>query len=153
MPISSTSFVKGQDKPGRGKSFKNKLMDVVREESLIGANPKLTSNEAEKLFITHFAKRAFDTDDISSGALGKELLNKSYPSLKSTMPLVEFEFLIDSKPIEQANQILKAASDGIIPPDIAQIFISSIASMIKIEEVTEISERLTVIEKALKIDA
>jgi len=149
---SSTTFEKGQDKPGRGRSFKNKLIEVIKEQSLIDASPDIGDDEAEKLYLTHFAKRAFDINDMASGTLAKELLSKSYPSLKSTMPSVEFDFSTDAKPSEQANQILKAASSGIIPPDVAQVFISSIASMMKIEEVTEIANRLTAIEKELGLN-
>lgn len=152
MAKSSTTFKKGQDKPGRGQSFKNKLLDVIREEAMIGATKKTTKEKTEKLYIKHMAERAFDTDDIASATLSKELLNKSYPSLKSTVPLVEFDFDVDAKPSVQASQILKAASNGHIPPDTAQIFISSIASMMKIEEVTEIADRLTAIEKELGLN-
>ncbi len=154
MSKKDTTFSSSNQPPrGRGKSFKTKLLEVIREESLIGASPKTTPEEAEKLYLTHFAKRAFDVDDNASGTLGKELLSKSYPSLKSTMPTVDFEFSAESTPLEQANQILKAAADGIIPPDVAQIFITSIASMMKIDEITEIANRLTAIEKELGINA
>lgn len=154
MSKKDTTFSSSNQPPrGRGKSFKTKLLEVIREESLIGASPKTTLEEAEKLYLTHFAKRAFDVDDNASGTLGKELLSKSYPSLKSTMPTVDFEFSAESTPLEQANQILKAAADGIIPPDVAQIFITSIASMMKIDEITEIANRLTAIEKELGINA
>lgn len=151
MATSSTTFKAGESNPGRGKSFKNKLLEVIRAESLINATPETTKEEAEKLYLTHVAMRAFDSTDNASGTLLKELLNKSYPTLKSTMPTVDFEFNKNAKPVDQASQILKAASDGIIAPDVAQIFISSIAAMMKIEEVTEIANRLSEIEKALGI--
>ena len=151
MAKSRTTFKKGDSVPGRGRSFKNKLLDVISSESLIGANDRMSNAELETLYITHFAKRAFDADDAASPMLSKELLNKSYPSLKSTMPLVNFEFSVKATASEQANEIIKAASEGVIPPDVAQIFITSLASMMKIEEVTEIANRLTEIEKALGI--
>lgn len=140
-----------ENKGKRGKAFKTILLEVIREESLIGANPDLSKEEAERLYISYVSKRAFDSDDTNSATLLKELLSKSYPTLKSTLPTVDFEFSESSKPSEQAAQILKAASDGKIPPDVAQIFISSIASMMKIEEVTEIAKRLDEIEKALGV--
>jgi hypothetical protein len=152
MAKSSTTFKKGESNAGRGKSFKNKLLDVIKDEALIGANSKMNHAELETLYLTHFARRAFDIDDAASPMLSKELLSKSYPSLKSTMPVVDFEFNESATPSIQASQILKAASDGAIPPDVAQIFISSIASMMKIEEVTEIAARLTEIEKALGLN-
>lgn len=150
MPVFSEEI---QPNKRRGKSFKNKILDVVREESLIGANPGMCDAEVERMYLTHFAKRAFDVDDNASATLSKELLSKSYPSLKSTMPLVEFEFTENAKPVDQAAQILKAASEGAIAPDIAQIFIYSITSMMKIDEVTEIAERLSEIEKALGLSS
>lgn len=152
MARSSTTFKKGNDGPGRGRSFKTKILEVVREQSLIGASPKMAEKTAEKLYLTHFARRAFDADDMASAALSKELLNKSYPSLKSIMPLVEFDFDPQGTPKDQAVQIMKAASEGRISPDVAQIFISNIASMMKIEEVTEIANRLTAIEKELGLN-
>lgn len=149
MARSSTTFEQGQDKPGRGRSFRTKLLDVIREESLIGANKETSKENTEKLYIKHLAVRAFDISDPASATLSKEMLNKSYPSLKSTVPLVEFEFDVGATPSVQASQVLNAASCGRIPPDTAQIFISSIASMMKIEEVTEIADRLSAIEKEL----
>lgn len=135
----------------RGKSFKNKLLDVIREDSLIGATPGISKESAERLYLAHVSKRAFDSEDNASGTLLKELLGKSYPTLKTTMAAVDFDFDENTPPSEQAAQILKAASEGSISPDVAQIFISSIAAMMKIEEVTEIANRLTDIEKSLGI--
>ena len=45
--------------------------------------------------------------------------------------MVNFEFDHKAKPHEQANQILQAVSDSQIAPDIGQMFIGSIKSMIK----------------------
>ena len=134
-----------------GKSFKYKLMEVIKRDALLGAKKTNTTEEAEELFLSHWAGRAFNPEDKDNAILLKELANKSYSSLKSTMPLVNFEFTVKATASEQANEIIKAASKGIIPPDVAQIFITSLASMMKIEEVTEIANRLTEIEKALGI--
>lgn len=149
MPVFTEEI---QPERRRGRSFKTKILDVVKSESLIGASPDMSDKELEKLYLKHFAERAFDSGDSASSTLMKELLNRSYPPLKTVMPMVEFEFSEGAKPIEQAAQILKAASTGTISPDVAQIFISAIASMMKIDEVTEIAERLTEIEKALGIN-
>lgn len=83
----------------------------------------------------------------------KEVLMRLAPLHKPTLPKIEFEFDEDADPLTQAGQVLKAAADGVMPPDVAHIFVSSISSMMKIEEITDISKRLTDIEKALKIDA
>lgn len=149
-----TTLFSRENQPSKkaGKSFKTKLLDAVRAESLIGSRPSDSLETAETLYITHMAKRAFDVDDQASATLSKELLSKSYASLKSTMPEIQFDFDPDSKPSDQASQILKAAADGLMPPDVAQIFISSIASMMKIEEVTELAKRLEAIEKQLGVN-
>jgi len=80
-----------------------------------------------------------------------EVLKRLYPIDKSTMPMVEFSFSPSSKPHEQAAQVMAAVADGSIPADIAQVFVSSISSMMKIEEITDISHRLDEIEKALSL--
>ncbi len=152
MTKNSTTF--GTDKQPqnrRSRSFKTKLLEVIKKESLIGASPNTNDKAAEQLYITHLAKRAFDIDDPASATLSKELISKSYPSLKSTMPTVAFDFSPETTPLEQASQILKAASDGLIPPDVAQIFIVSISSMMKIQEITDFAERLEEIEKLMGI--
>ena len=62
---------------------------------------------------------------------------------------MEFEFDKNSKPHEQASQILQAVSNGQIAPDIGQMFVGSIKSMIDIEEYTDLKERIEKLERAL----
>ena len=68
---------------------------------------------------------------------------------KPTIPTIEFNFEPGATPAQQASQILEETSKGKISPDVAQLFINSIASMMKIEEVTEISERLEEMERMM----
>ena len=70
---------------------------------------------------------------------------------KPTVPVVKFDFKADATPSEQAAQIINEAAKGKIAPDVAQMFISSISSMMKIEEVTEIADRLEEIEKMMGV--
>lgn len=77
------------------------------------------------------------------------VLNRIEPPLKATSPMVEFEFDSESKPHEQASQVLKAVSNGQLAPDIGQVFISSIKAMIDIEEYTDLKQRIESIEKSL----
>lgn len=77
------------------------------------------------------------------------VLNRIEPPLKAIAPMVDFNFDANAKPHNQANQILKAISSGKIPPDIGQMFIQSIKSMIDIEEYTSLKERIEQIEKSL----
>lgn len=55
----------------------------------------------------------------------------------------------DSLPHEQATQIIFAASEGLISLDDAQTFINTLATILKIEEITELKTRLEALEKKL----
>lgn len=121
----------------RGKSPKTKILEALKRQSK-------TEDEFWDLLIL----RALDPDD--NIAL-KEILARLSPTTKATLPNIEFKFDAKATPKVQASQILDAAAKGIIAPDIAQIFVSSLASMMKIEEVTELAKRLTEIEKQLGI--
>ena len=77
------------------------------------------------------------------------VLNRIEPPLKAIAPMVEFNFDINAKPHEQANQILKAVANSQIAPDIGQMFVGSIKSMIDIEEYTDLKARIEALEKAL----
>lgn len=122
----------------RGKSPKTKILEALER-----------SAKTEDEFWDMLVLRALDPED--NIAL-KEVLARLSPTKKATMPKIEFEFDANATPKTQASQILAAASDGIIAPDTAQIFISSIASMMKIEEISEIADRLTAIEKELGLN-
>jgi len=63
--------------------------------------------------------------------------------------MVNFDFDPNAKPHEQANQVLKAVANSEIAPDIGQMFVSSIKSMIDIEEYTDLKDRIEKLEKAL----
>ena len=145
---------KGGFKPGhkmaaRGKSFKSKLLDTIAAQSLLSVPKGAKKEEIEQAYLNHVATRAFDVDDTASPTLLKTLLDKSYSSIKPTMPVFNFDFDADSKPMEQANQIIKASSTGLIPPDVAAIFVQCIKNSIDIEEYTDLKARIEALEKAL----
>lgn len=136
--------------PPRGRNNRTKLLEAIKEESLLGLNPDSTQDEAEKAHFLHIARRAYNgVDDKDSGMLLKHLGDKCWPNIKPTMENVNFEFDASATPSVQSQQVLKAAADGIIPPDIASVFIGSIASMLKIEEVTELKESIRRIQEHL----
>lgn len=145
---------KRKDMPPRGKGKQTVILDAIKEKCLLGLNDESTRGESEKAIFGFMAESAFNPSDetaaISTACLN-HLMKKGWPDVKATSPCIEFDFDRDAKPHMQASQVMKAAADGLIPPDIANMFVSSIASMIKIEEVTEISRRLEEIEKALGV--
>ncbi len=142
-------FGKGENNK-RGLSFKNKLLNSIREQSLLELGPESTKEDAEKAFLAHTAARAFDSTDSSSATLLKEILCKSYASIKPTLPPMVFDFSRTEHPAEQVGQIIHAASQGHIPADVASIFIQAIKNQTDIQLATDVKERLEVLEAALR---
>ena len=141
-----------QPEKRRGRSTKNKILDAIKSETvkdLVGLHGEPTREDAENAFFSHIAKRAFNIDDKDSGQMLKVLADKGWSSVKPTMERVEFEFDSSATPDKQAGQVLDAASKGLVSPDIANMFIDSIAKMLKIDEVTLIKQEIAEIKKIL----
>ncbi len=131
-----TSFDKErQPRKRRGPSERTKIMAAMERKS-----------KDEEGFYDLLVQRAFNPED---NFAFKELLTRLYPIPKQTMPMIEFEFNEEADPHVQASQIMKAASSGHIPPDVAGAFISSIASMLKIEEITKIKDEIEEIKRLM----
>ena len=92
MASSSTTLKKGDNLPGRGRSAKTLILEMMRDESLIALNPSSTKEQAEKAFLKHIAIRAFNPEDSTSGMCLSLLTNKGWPNLKPSNETVEFEF-------------------------------------------------------------
>lgn len=145
MGTSSTTLKTGDNLPPRGKSNKTRILNAIRSESvkeLVGLRGEPTKDQAEEAFFTHIAQRAFNIDDKDSGQMLKVLADKGWSSVKPTMERVEFVFNADATPDKQASQVLAAASQGLISPDVANMFIDSISKMLKIDEITVIKKEL-----------
>ena len=151
MAVSSTSFKKGENGGKRGKSFKNKLLDTIRENALLEVGENATKQEVEKAYLKHVAERAFDREEQGSSVLLKELLNKSYPSIKAVMPEFTFDYEVTESPVDQVNQIILAASQGKIPPDVVIIFLQAVKAATDIEVATELKERIEKLEALLNV--
>ncbi len=137
---------------GRGKSFKSKLIDVIREESLLDLSPSAGIEATERAFIKHLALRAFNLDDKDSNTLLKELINKTYPTLKAALPEYKFDLPEDSTPARKAEAVFSAIAEGNIPPDVGNMLIQAAKGMVEIELGTEVKARIEAIEKELGID-
>ena len=135
MAKSSTSF-SSENQPSRrkarGRAERTKLLEAFKSKG-----------KTEEGFYESLVERAFNPDDTFAA---KEVLTRLFPVDKSTMPCVEFEFDETKSPKEKADQILKAASRGEIPTDIAIMFIGAITSSLKIEEVTDLKDRIDKLE-------
>lgn len=149
MTKNSTSLKKGDNLPPRGKSRKTLILDAIRESSLMEATPDTSRDDTEKLFFKHISIQASNPGSENFALCLKLLADKGWASLKPTMDHVEFTFDEDATPAKQASQVMNAAASGRIPPDVAKTFIDTIAAMIKIEEYTELKDRLDAIERAI----
>lgn len=151
MTANETSFTKDK-RPDttRGKALKTKLFEVMRKESLLGVSDSASKEVIEEAFLKHWAERAFDKSNPESTMLLRELLNKCYQSLKPTLPAVDFDFDAELTPLQQVNQVITAASNGAIPPDIAGVFIQAVKYAHDIEETTTLRERMDRLEEALR---
>ena len=129
--------------PGRGRSNKSLILEALRRESFENLTENSSNEESTVAFFQHIIRRARSGEaDKDSGMLLKWLGDKGWASLKPVMGAVEFDFDANATESEQAKQILKAASEGHITPDVAQMFVNMMTGMLKIEEVTEIKEEL-----------
>lgn len=145
--MSSNRFsTENQPETPRGRNFKTRLFDAIRSESLLGVPENASSYQIEKSFLQHLGKRAFDSSDSSSHIILKELLKKSYPGYKTTLPVFPFNFNESEKPHEKAESIMQAACNGKIPPDVANILVQSIKNIVEIEQAGEIKERVEQLE-------
>ena len=142
MPREDTQFnteAQPEDRKPRGKGKKSLMLEAIREVC-----------EDEQEFLKKVVAIGLgDSVDGPNPTLLALVINRIEPPLKAIAPMVEFDFDTDAKPHDQANQILKAVANSQIAPDIGQMFIGSIKSMIDIEEYTDLKERIEKLEKAL----
>ena len=145
-----TSFASGnQPVKRRGKSTKTLILETLRENSYLGLRKNASNESCEKAFFAEVAKVAFNPEDKDRAMCFRLLADKGWASVKPSSELVNFIFDVEAPPHIQAAQVLKAASVGDIPPDIANMFIQSIKAMIDISEYTDLRAKIEAIEKEL----
>lgn len=152
MPKEDTQFSSTNQPKKRGKGKKSLMLDAIRatcgteQEFLqqvvaIGVGGPVVVGKDEE-----------GNDEVEVKApnpvLLNMVLNRIEPPLKATSPMIEFEFNTSSKPHEQAQQIIKAVSEGKIAPDVGNMFIQSISAMMNIQEKTDFESRLEELENA-----
>lgn len=134
-----TTLKKGDNLPPRGKGKKSLMLEAIR--SVCGT---------EQDFLKKVIKIGLGDPLVElapNPTLLTLVLGRIEPPLKSVSPMVEFEFDTTLSPHEKADQILTAIADGKLAPDIGQMIINSIQAMLKIQEITDIDERLKTIEE------
>jgi hypothetical protein len=141
MAKSSTTIDKDNRKslPARGKGKKSLMLEAIRS---------VCGNEQDFLKQVVTIGLGDAVNEIAPNpTLLTLVLNRIEPPLKAISPMVEFDFNPNAKPHEQANQILQAVAASQIAPDIGQMFVASIKSMIEIEEYTDLKERIEKLEE------
>ena len=141
MSKEDTQFSADNQPKGRGKAKKSLMLEAIRKVC------KTEQDFLEKVVAIGLGDPLSELPP--NPALLTLVINRIEPPLKAIAPMVEFEFNSDAKPHEQANQILKAVANSQIAPDIGQMFVASIKSMIDIEEFTSLKARIEALEKAL----
>jgi len=136
----------------RGKAKKTLMLDAIRAQCE-GGEQEFLKKVVEHALGFDGAAATEDTPETAPIPPNPQLLtlvlNRIEPPLKATMPLIEFDFDHTAKPHEQAAQVIEAVSNGIMSPDIGSMFISSIKSMLEIEEYTELKARIERLEDVL----
>lgn len=153
MASSSTTLKKGDNLPGRGRSNKTLILEMLREKGHLELNKNSTKDDAEKAFFDHVAISAFNLEDQNRGMCIKLLADKGWASVKPSNDCVSFEFDHKGDVYSQSAQIVKAIADGNLAPDIGGGIIQSISSMMGIEDKTITKKRIDKIESALNGDA
>ncbi len=156
MAKSSTTIDKESRKniPARGKGKKSLMLEAIRD--VCGTEQDfLKQVVAVGLGGWTKPEQKEDEEEVEpvfqspNPVLLTLVMNRIEPPLKSISPMVNFEFNPNAKPHEQASQVLQAVANSEIAPDIGQMFVASIKSMIDIEEYTDLKDRIEKIEEAL----
>lgn len=134
----STSFTEGnqpKDRPPRGKAKRTMIVEALAAQG-----------KTEEGFWELVVKLAIEGDQQMITLLAKKL----FPDTKSTYDKYEIPLNDNGRRIDRAEAIMQAAIAGLIPIDVAERFLNSLADVAKIEEVDSILDRLAIIEEALK---
>lgn len=132
--------------PPRGRSKFSVLLEVIKEESMIGLNPNATQEGAQKAFLRHVAERALNPDDMVSGQLLNSLINRCFPSIKPVMPECDVG-IEDGDSIDvMAEKIVSAAGSGAVSPDVASMLMGLLKDKAIINEKSDIIKRLEALE-------
>jgi hypothetical protein len=139
-----TTLKKGDNLPPRGKGKKSLMLDAIRAVCI-------DEQEFLKRVVTIGLGDAVN-EIAPNPTLLTLVLSRIEPPLKSVTPTFEFDFDPEADLHKQAKQVLDAMAKGKIPSDVGQLFITSISSMLNIQEKTDFEERLKAIEDASEQD-
>lgn len=136
--------------PARGKSNKTRILEGIRAAAVMDTENLSESdykNKTEYLAAIEakyweYCARAAVTDEKNGMTIVKAMMDKGWSNMKPVMESQSFDFDPAGTQAEQARQILEAASKGLLSPDVAKVYLEALASLAKVEEVTEIKNEL-----------
>ncbi len=82
----------------------------------------------------------------------KIVMDRLVPSLRPTAALVHLAIPEEATPLEIAREILHATASGNLTPDTASQLITAIGTVCRIEEIDNLRERISSLEKATSIN-
>ncbi|MGL5648788.1 MAG: hypothetical protein ACRDDY_13155 [Clostridium sp.] len=135
--------------PPRGRGKFSVLLEVIKENSMIDLTPDATQEEAQKKFLLHVAKRAFNPEDQVSGNLLNSLINRCFPAIKPVLPECDIGFEDGDSLDVMAAKILSAAGSGKITPDTGAVLMTLLKDKATINQKGEIIDRLEKLEQVL----
>ena len=124
----------------RGKAKKTLIINALKESSL-----------TEHDFWCKVVDKALNggADGDGDTQMMTLIAKKLFPDTKATLETYEIELKDGEKRLDRAEAITLAALNGNIPIDVGKLFLESLASVAKIEEVDNILDRLDKIEEHL----
>lgn len=138
-------------RPKRGKTKRTlmleALFDEIRDEE---GDPLEDKEAAQAAYLRLLVRRSLTITDRNSAALAKEVLDRLIPTDKATMPTYEIEFAEDGSAADKIRDITNAVASGAIPPDVGNMMVNMVTAAVKVEETTELLERLAKLEEVLE---
>lgn len=132
-----------KDRATRGKGKRVLMIDAIRS---VCADEK---EFLEKVVKTAMGDPHADPVIPPNAQLLTLVLQRIEAPLKSTAPLVQFDFPENGTPTDKAFSIVKTISEGGLPIDIGQGLISIIKDSVVIEESTDLKAKIEEVRKVL----
>lgn len=95
---------------------------------------------------TAVAEKVLKTAAAGDMTAARLVLERIVPAIKPTSEPVTFDLHGDSL-TEQAQSVLAAVADGVLPPDQGKALIDAIGSLVKVIDTDEVTRRLAALEE------
>lgn len=138
--------------PGRGKSFRTRALNALREKSLLGLKEGATRCDAEQAFVELLVDKAISPEDGEDQKFWLNILiSRGWAPLKQTSePIVIEGFPESGSLLDKANAIVNAVAAGLMPVEIGASFVTALKATIDIETSTELKDQVEELKLALE---